>query len=384
MIKKIFYYIYTYIHNIIYNKKINGDIIFCYNTPEYTECDKLKPSRKKILCDKFIKLYNKNKKFTYIEHANIKYRFLVSLNDDTEIINLQNTLLKIPIHNNINIFGKNHYLHSVYDIRYITSHNRYFYKTDLTQAYATLNIDILFKILNRHLNIFDYTYIKQILYGYYKLDNYVVNLNMLYQGLGISPILFSIYINEIITDYINKVSDNNIYTYSDDILLFSNDYNKLRKQVQVFKAIIKSHNLKLNYKKTTYIDIENDSLIFLNRIIISHYNDIEIPLLQQYENKKNKPAYLMFFNFEKFIEKTIKKTKQCHKTIRKNNIDNICASYNGYIKYIMYIYETYKLKNTNKFIYTNYIINTNMILDKFIDNLKHDFKKTYYISENIS
>lgn len=415
MIKIIYYlhliytYIYHYIRDIYYVKKKNNGIIkFVYNsTNTYNNKDKDIDNldnlvELKAIKKKFFELYKINQKFTYIIHNNKKYRFVVILDDNKKINIIKDKLLKIPINNNIHMFGKDYYLHSVYNIRYIAMNRRYFYKTDIKQAYSSINLDLLFKILKTFIDNYitsdDYNYIKQLLYGYYKLDDQLINLNILYQGLNISPILFSIYFNEIVNKYKSMVKNNDIYTYSDDILLFSNDLDKLKHNIEILKKVVNTYNLKLNITKTQHIDIKKDSLIFLNRIIISHNNRNESLLISEYYKKKiqNVPSCLLFFNYRNYALLIYKKKS---KKSKLKNIQPINKEYlqyyipkscKEYIKYIIYIYTIYMTKNKNNYIYSNFIIyNKKKNVNNYIDYIEKicinisDIKTNEYTTDNL-
>jgi hypothetical protein len=332
------YKIYYYIKFLIVKKKFYGYIRLCkdhsYNNNNNIENNVATTNE---LSDEFLKKIHYNNKITYIIHNKYKYRIILQLSNDYKYIlkSLKHNINKIELDPSIKVFGKDNYINCIYDIKYLTLTYRYFYKTDLKSAYSSINIFKLFEYIKNKLNKHDYDLIYKILTSEYTYScgdiKRKIKLSVLYQGLPISYPLYSIYITHLLHEYKKRTNDSNIIVYVDDILMYSNNIQTLIKNVEKFNITAKEFDLIINKKKSSYVDISKNSLIFLKRIIVSNFDREEKLFLDKYINYN---ILTIPCNFLTFIDinklKKYKKIKNINQLEEQQKLD--CENYNAYIE----------------------------------------------------
>lgn len=216
-----------------------------------------------------------------------KTRYIVALGleDKINCIKLLEYLKdNIQLNENTYPFGKNNYVDILYDVRHLSECFKYVYKIDVKDAFNSVDMKILKDILveneidHRTINLIDEIYnltiVCKVNNEYSRVQNCKLHL-----GIPTSNFLFEVYINSILHCIKNK-----FICFVDDILIFGDDENSVKRD---FKNLVKNLNkikLEINTEKTKFIDLERDNLLFFNRYVkVNSYSDVDIKLL----SKKN-------------------------------------------------------------------------------------------------
>ena len=148
----------------------------------------------------------------------------------------------------------------VYDVMNINNEeNKYIFFIDIKNAYDSVNHIILFEkmkkykisetIINTIMKI--YTYAKMKINLYHKSIN--INRGVL-QGSILSPMLFNIYINDLIKEI--KINSYEVLAYADDIAVICSNHNELIKVMKVVENWAKNNDMNINKKKSGILIIK--------------------------------------------------------------------------------------------------------------------------------
>ena len=138
---------------------------------------------------------------------------------------------------------------------------------DIKKAYDTVNLDKLINIVNENFNNeVERTIINSFIKIYKKLvliiKNTEINPNRgLPQGSALSPILFSLYINNILMK-LNEDTEIHTQAYADDIIIQGKDIKKIQDHYNKAKEMFREIDLEINPEKCELIsDNGNDRII---------------------------------------------------------------------------------------------------------------------------
>ena len=141
---------------------------------------------------------------------------------------------------------------------------------DIKKAYDTVNIEILENIIDK---TFRNQNIKALLINFisfYKGLTLIINDTEIYatrglpQGSSLSPIFFNLYINNVLKELNNDI---NIHTqaYADDIIIQSNNLQKIQNLYNIAKTEFQKIGLEINPEKCELItDNENETILDIN------------------------------------------------------------------------------------------------------------------------
>ena len=141
---------------------------------------------------------------------------------------------------------------------------------DIKKAYDTVNLEILEKIIDK---TFINQNIKTLLLNFilfYKGLILIINDTEIHttrglpQGSSLSPIFFNLYINDILKE-LNRDKDVHTQAYADDIIIQSNNLQKLQNSYDQAKTEFKKIGLEINPEKCELItDNESETIIDSN------------------------------------------------------------------------------------------------------------------------
>ena len=138
---------------------------------------------------------------------------------------------------------------------------------DIKKAYDTVNLDKLINIVNENFNNeVDRTIINSFIKIYQKLVLIINNTEIhpnrgLPQGSALSPILFSLYINNILMK-LNEDTEIHTQAYADDIIIQGKDIKKIQDHYNKTKEMFREIDLEINPEKCELIsDNGNDRII---------------------------------------------------------------------------------------------------------------------------
>ena len=156
---------------------------------------------------------------------------------------------------------------------------------DIKKAYDSVNLEKLIQIVNELFkNEADNIIINSFIKIYQKLtliiNNTEINPNRgLPQGSALSPLLFSLYINNILNK-LNEKNEIHLQAYADDIIIQGKDLQKIQEYYNKAKEMVKELDLEINPEKCELIsDNEND-------IIIDHDENGEEIIIQSKRQAK--------------------------------------------------------------------------------------------------
>ena len=125
---------------------------------------------------------------------------------------------------------------------------------DIKKSYDSVNLDKLIQIVNKLFkNKADNIIINSFIKIYQKLtliiNNTEINPNRgLPQGSALSPILFSLYINNILNK-LNEKNEIHLQAYADDIIIQGKDLQKIQEYYSKAKEMVKELDLEINLEK---------------------------------------------------------------------------------------------------------------------------------------
>jgi hypothetical protein len=298
------------------NKPILGKILFVTSEHEHHDYHaRFQNNISNLNDDKILEYLNKkhlnDETIGYFIENNKKYRSYVNLNKYTKknCKLLCNKLNNYPFEKELKIFG-NYYLDIIFDIKenYLPKYNLCI-RTDIKYAFASVDLDLLFDFLIQdeyilnNLSAEDLDYIYRIYNTKYKYKTKIANKNPeLLLGVPLSTILFQILMNLIIKHYKTIDSEVELIIFVDDILIFGNSYDYILKTYYTFKNILNKYKLSLNDDKTKILNINYESLIFLNRIIVSNRDSDEDNYIKKYLTEDNALKALQNLDIILFID----------------------------------------------------------------------------------
>lgn len=142
-------------------------------------------------------------------------------------------------------------------VKALTKNYRYFIQTDIIGAFYNFSFESIFNTLYELINDKE---VCEYIFGFYK---HIRDLYETYEYLYISD--YSRYIFTLFLQSILKKK--NIISMVDDIILFGDDMDELKKLFKDVSIILSNYNLYFNLEKTFYIDTFYDSIYIFKTIV---------------------------------------------------------------------------------------------------------------------
>jgi hypothetical protein len=187
---------------------------------------------------------------------------------------------------------------------------RYLLFIDFKQAFDSVDHNILIDKIKYKLP--DYVVNNIIILlnsGYVSIDGRdIINVNRgVGQGRLCSPLLFNIYVNDLLDDLDNSCVP---MAYADDLLSLCEDYNKLEKTIDILETWCYNNKIEINKKKSGIIIINGDSLdssCIRDYNVVNEYKYLGIMLNSSLNN------YSHINNINEKIKIYLKRNKYLHR-----------------------------------------------------------------------
>lgn len=205
--------------------------------------------------------------------------------------------------------GFDNYKEFFKNIKQLSKKYRYFIKTDIVGAYYNVSLDTVYEIIEKNVDNLE---IKNYLIRFFHFISTNYEIHKYLYITDYSEFIFRLLILDLVTD-------KKIIFRMDDILLYDNDREMLKKRIYKLSLELSAHPLYLNITKTYEIDVVYNSIYVFKCIVTTPKTQID--------------------------DKT-KNIIQYH--INNNKVINIYQMNNSLYEYFIFLKNNYIPKQSNK------------------------------------